>query len=397
MGVEKFAKKEVAALMQMAGRSTRATVGPIEGMINLGAGDPDFDQPEFINKAVYEAMKAGETHYSFTGEPDFKAAIAKYYKKYGVEIDPRTQVLITSGGSQAIFQAFAAILNPGDEIIVLDPAYTGYNTPIAYFGAKMVRAKQRKDRNGIFRPDFANIENAVTDRTKGILFCTPDNPTGTVWTKDELKKLADICVKHDIIAISDEIYTEFIWGDKKHETIIDMPGMWERTMVLMSFSKTFAWTGCRAGYIIAGPELMKVLAAVPVGICSVPVPFQKAAVKALEEGWDFVAKMREAYDRRIDYMVDRLNKIEGIKCPKPEGAFYLFPDISAYGMPSMKFAMEFFQKEKVRCAPGSSYGEMGEGHVRFALVRPVEDLEEVCDRLERFLKNLPPQAPPAVP
>lgn len=397
MGVEKFAKKEVAALMQMAGSSTRATVGPIEGMINLGAGDPDFDQPEFINKAVYEAMKAGETHYSFTGEPDFKAAIAKYYKKYGVEIDPRTQVLITSGGSQAIFQAFAAILNPGDEIIVLDPAYTGYNTPIAYFGAKMVRAKQRKDRNGIFRPDFANIENAVTDRTKGILFCTPDNPTGTVWTKDELKKLADICVKHDIIAISDEIYTEFIWGDKKHETIIDMPGMWERTMVLMSFSKTFAWTGCRAGYIIAGPELMKVLAAVPVGICSVPVPFQKAAVKALEEGWDFVAKMREAYDRRIDYMVDRLNKIEGIKCPKPEGAFYLFPDISAYGMPSMKFAMEFFQKEKVRCAPGSSYGEMGEGHVRFALVRPVEDLEEVCDRLERFLKNLPPQAPPAVP
>ena len=397
MGVEKFAKKEITALMRMAGSSTRASVGPIEGMINLGAGDPDFNQPELINKAVYEAMKAGETHYSFTGEPDFKAAIAKYYKKYGVEVDPKTQVLITSGGSQAIFQAFAAILDPGDEIIVLDPAYTGYNAPIAYFGAKMVRAKQRKDRKGLFRPDFTNIERAITEKTKGILFCTPDNPTGTVWTKEELKKLANICVKHDIVALSDEIYTEFIWGDKKHETIIDMPGMWDRTMVLMSFSKTFAWTGCRAGYIIAGPELMKLLAAVPVGICSVPVPFQKAAIEALENGWDFVAKMRDAYERRINYMVDRLNEIEGIKCTKPEGAFYLFPDISVFGIPSMKFAMDLFQKEKVRCAPGSAYGEMGEGHVRFALVRPIEDLEEVCDRLERFVKNLPPQAPPAVP
>jgi aminotransferase len=397
MGVEKFAKKEITALMRMAGSSTRASVGPIEGMINLGAGDPDFNQPELINKAVYEAMKAGETHYSFTGEPDFKAAIAKYYKKYGVEVDPKTQVLITSGGSQAIFQAFAAILDPGDEIVVLDPAYTGYNAPIAYFGAKMVRAKHRKDRKGLFRPDFTNIERAITEKTKGILFCTPDNPTGTVWTKDELKKLADICVKHDIVALSDEIYTEFIWGDKKHETIIDMPGMWDRTMVLMSFSKTFAWTGCRAGYIIAGPELMKLLAAVPVGICSVPVPFQKAAIEALENGWDFVAKMRDAYERRINYMVDRLNEIEGIKCTKPEGAFYLFPDISVFGIPSMKFAMDLFQKEKVRCASGSAYGEMGEGHVRFALVRPIEDLEEVCDRLERFVKNLPPQAPPAVP
>jgi aminotransferase len=397
MGVEKFAKKEVAALMSMAGSSTRASVGPIEGMINLGAGDPDFNQPEFINKAVYNAMVAGHTHYSFTGEPDFKEAIAKYYKKYGVEVDPKTQVLITSGGSQAIFQAFAAILDPGDELIIFDPAYTGYNTPIAYFGAKMVRAKQVKNKDGVFRPDWSNLEAVITDKTKAILFCTPDNPTGTVWTKDELKKLAEICVKHDIIAISDEIYTEFIWGGKQHNTIIDLPGMWERTMVLMSFSKTFAWTGCRAGYIIAGPELMKVLAAVPVGICSVPVPFQKAAITALEEGWGFVADMKAEYEKRIDYMTKRLNEIEGIKCTKPEGAFYLFPDISSFGMPSMKFAMEFFQQEQVRVAPGAAYGDMGEGHIRFALVRPIEDLEEVCARLERFVKNLPPQAPPAVP
>jgi len=376
MGVEKFAKKEVAALMKASGSLTRSSVGPIEGLINLGAGDPDFNQPEFINKAVYEAMKAGHTHYSFGGEPEFKEAIAEYYKKYGVTVDPKTQVLITSGGSQAIYQ--------------------GYNAPSAYFGAKMTRAKQTKDKKGIYRPNFGNIENAITPKTKALLFCNPDNPTGTVWTQKELEKLAEIAVEKDIVIIADEIYTEFVWNDK-HKTIIDLPGMWERTMVLMSFSKTFAWTGCRAGYIIAGPELMKTISAVPVGICSVPVPFQKAAVEALEKGWDFVAKMRDEYKKRIDFMVKRLNEIDGVKCPIPEGAFYLFPDVSSFGVPSMKFAMDFFQQKKVRCAPGTQYGENGEGNIRFALVKPVKELGEVCDRLEDYVKNLPPKAPPAVP
>ncbi len=389
MGVEKFAKKEVAALMKARGSLTRAAVGPIEGLINLGAGDPDFNQPEFINKAVYEAMKEGHTHYSFGGEPGFKEAIAEYYKKYGVSVDPKTQVLITSGGSQAIFQAFGSILNPGDEILILDPAYQGYNAPAAYFGAEMTRANQTKDKNGIFRPNFENIENAITPKTKALLFCNPDNPVGTVWTQKELEKLAEIAVKKDIVILADEIYTEFVWNDK-HKTIIDLPGMWERTMVLMSFSKTFAWTGCRAGYIIAGPELMKAISAVPVGICSMPVPFQKAAVAALDKGWDFVAEMRGEYKKRIDFMVKRLNEIDGVSCPMPEGAFYLFPDVSSFGVPSVKFSMDFFQQKKVRTAPGTQYGENGEGHIRFALVKPVDELAEVCDRFEDYVKNLSP-------
>jgi aminotransferase len=389
MGVERFAKKEVADLMKARGSLTRAAVGPMEGLINLGAGDPDFNQPEFINKAVYEAMKTGHTHYSFGGEPDFKEAIAEYYKKYGVTVDPKTQVLITSGGSQAIFQAFGAILNPGDEILIMDPAYQGYNAPAAYFGAEMTRANQTKDKNGIFRPNFGNIENAITPKTKALLFCNPDNPVGTVWTQRELEKLAEIAEKKDIVVLADEIYTEFVWSGK-HRTIIDLPGMWERTMVLMSFSKTFAWTGCRAGYIIAGPELIKAINAVPVGICSVPVPFQKAAVAALDKGWDFVAKMRGEYKKRIDFMVKRLNEIEGVSCPMPEGAFYLFPDVSSFGVPSMKLTMDFFQQKKVRTAPGTQYGENGEGHIRFALVKPVDELAEVCDRFEDYVKNLSP-------
>ena len=372
-----------------AGSARRVIPPPAPDMINLSAGDPDFNQPEFVNKAVYEAMKAGHTHYAIGGDPGVKAAIAEYYKKYGVSVDPKTQVVIESGGSQAIFRAFGTILNPGDEILIMDPAYQGYSRPTAYFGAKMTRAKLTKDEKGLFRPDLGNIEKAITDKTKAVLICNPDNPCGTVYTQKELEGVAELAVEKDIVVIADEIYTEFTWGEHRHRPIINLPGMRERTMVLMSFSKTFAWTGCRAGYIIAGPELAKLVKSVPTGITTMPVPFQKAGVVALEKGWDFVEEMRKTYEKRIKYMVPRLNEIEGVSCPYPEGAFYVFPDVSEVGVPSMKFVMEFFQKEKVRCAPGAQYGPTGDGHIRFALVRPIPKLEEACIRLERFVKSLP--------
>ena len=398
MSVERFAKKEIVPMLRArGGAGTRARIAPREGMINLGAGDPDFNQPEFINKAVYDAMKTGHTHYSFGGDPHFKEAIAEYYKKYGVTVDPRTQISIESGGSQAIFRAFGAILNLGDELLIMDPAYGGYTGPTAYFGATMTRAKMSKDKDGHFRPDMNNIRAAITDKTKALLICNPDNPCGSVYTQKELEGIAEISMEKNIIVISDEIYTEFTWGDYKHRPIINLPGMEERTLVLMSFSKTFAWTGCRAGYIIAGPQLMRVVNSVPTGICGVPVPFQKAGTLALKEGWEFVDMMRGEYKKRVEYMSKRLDEIEGISCLHPQGTFYVFPDISELGMPSAQFSQQLFAKENVRCASGSGYGENGEGHVRFALVRPVEQLKDACDRIERFVKGLPPVAPKAYP
>lgn len=385
MSVSRFAKKELLAMG--AGSATRASVGPIPGMINLGAGDPDFNQPEFIDKAVYDAMKAGHTHYEFAGVPEFKKAIADYYAKYGVKIDPNTQICIESGGSQAIFRSFGSILNSGDEILLMDPAYQGYTQPAAYFGAKMVKAPMTKDKNGLFRPNMENIRKAVSPKTKALLICNPDNPCGIVYTDKELKQIAELAVEKDFVVLSDEIYTEFVWKNK-FIPIIKYPGMEERTMALMSFSKTFAWTGCRAGYIIAGPELSKIVNGVPIGIIGMPVPFQYAAAKALKEGWDFVDTMRKEYKKRIEWMVPRLNEIEGIKCPYPEGAFYLFPDISALKVPAMKFCADFFQQEKVRSAAGTQYGPTGEGHFRLALVASMKDLEDVCNRLERFVKKL---------
>ena len=385
MSAERFARKEL--LNVGSGPASRRPLPPIPGLINLGSGDPDFNQPEFIADAVHRAMMEGYSHYVFGGDPEFKRAITDYYTKYGVDVDPGKQVLITSGGSQAIFQAFAAILNPGDELIVHNPAYHGYGQPTAYFGAKMVRADMTKDENGLFRPDLGNIEKAVTDRTKALIFCNPDNPVGCVYTRRELEAIAELAAERDFLILSDEIYTEFIWGGRRHVPVIDMPGMLERTMVLMSFSKTFAWTGCRAGFIIAGPELMGLIRKVPVGVCSVPVAFQRAGIEALERGWDFVEEMRKAFEKRIDYCVKRLKEIPEVRCPHPEGTFYIFPDISELGVPSDRFVEGLFKEEKLRTVKGTQFGPGGEGHIRLALVRPLKDLEEAMNRLERYLKK----------
>jgi len=383
--VDKFIKKELLAIGATSMTRTMPQLPP--DTVNLIAGDPDFNQPEFINKAVYDAMKEGHTHYAFGGDPEFKEAIATYYQKFGVEVDPKTQVQITSGGSQAIYRAFGTILDPGNEVIAMDPSYTGYDQPAKYFGGKLVRAKQAKDQKGTFRPDFTEIENAVNDNTKAVLICNPDNPAGTVWTKKELEKLAEIANDKDILVITDEIYTEYVWGDNKHSTMLDLPGMQERNIVLMSFSKTFAWTGCRAGFMISGPELMRHISNVPIGISGMPLPFQKAATKALKEGWGFVDEMRKEYRKRIDYMVPRLNKIEGVRCPYPEGTFYLFPEVKGLHIPGMKLVMDMVMKQRLLLAPGIMYGSNGEGHLRLALVKPIEVLEKAANRLEAYLKN----------
>ena len=242
-----------------------------------------------------------------------------------------------------------------------------------------------KDENGQFRPDISNIEEAVTDRTKALILCNPDNPTGCVYRKKEIENIAALAVEKDFIVIVDEIYTEFIWGGLKHVPIIGMKGMPDRTIVLMSFSKTFAWTGCRAGYIIAGPELSRLVRKVPVGVCSVPVAFQKAGTEALKRGWGFVEEMRRAFQKRVDFCVNRLNEVPGVQCPYPEGTFYLLPDISEIGFPSTRFEKGLFKEEKLQLRAGTQYGSKGEGHIRLALVRPMKQLEDAMERFERYV------------
>ena len=389
MSVASLLKKELAvsARARRPSAGTRVRFTPPPGYISLGAGDPDFNQPTWIADAVYKAILDGHTHYSFGGEPSFKEAIADYYNKYGTDIKPN-QVLITSGGSQGIYQAFAALLNPEDEVILFDPTYGGYRSTIGYFGGKIVRSPMLKTDEGYFRPDLEALKETITDKTKALMVCNPDNPTGCVFTKEELSGIADLAKDHDFAVIADEIYTEFVWGGRKHFPIISLPDMADRTIILASFSKMLAWTGCRAGFIISGPNLTPNVGRVPLGICSMPVPFQKAATLALKEGEDFIKYMRDRYEERIDYCSKRLDEMPGIKCVKPEATFYVFPDISGTGLNSREFAANLAKEESMRITAGVGYGPKAEGHERIALIKPIDVLKDAMDRMERFATKI---------
>jgi len=368
--------------------ATRTPIPMGKDIINLGAGDPDFNQPKIVSEKIAEAIEKGYTHYMFQGLPEFKEAVAEYYSKYGVKIDPESQVIPTSGGGPAIFHILAALINPGDEVIIFNPTYQGYINPIKYFGGVIVRANMKKNGEGRFRPDIKHLEEIITEKTKLMIICNPDNPTGCVFNQEELNRIAELSIKHDFLILSDEIYNEFIWGDKRHIAIISLKGMMKRTIVAMSFSKTFAWTGLRLGYIITSPELAELISRVPIGINPAPIPIQYAGAYMLREGWEFNKMMRREYEKRIEYCVKRLNEIPGIKCPHPEATFYLFPEISETKLNSNEYARKLMEEVKVRVIAGSTFGSMGEGHIRLALVTSMEKLVEAMDRIEKFHKKI---------
>lgn len=369
--------------------ATQTATEALPDLIDLGSGDPDFNQPTNIINSVTKAMEEGYTHYCFAGDPDYRKAIAQYYKKYrGVEVDPIDHVNISAGGSQGIFQALGAIVNSGDEVIIFDPTYTGYRSPIQFLGGKIVRAAMRKDSKGYFQMNLDKLKDAISSKTKILIVCNPDNPTGHNFTERELEAISQLAIDHDFLILSDEIYDQFVWGDKEFFPIISLDGMWERTIVVMSLSKTFAWTGCRAGYTIANPELTKLIRRVPVGSQPVPTPFQKAAAEALNNTWDFVEEMRSEYRKRIEYCVKRLNEIPNVSCLPPEATFYLFPDISSTGLSSKKFETLLKEMKRVQVRSGTNYGEMGEGHVRIPLVHPMNILKEAMNRIDSFVNNI---------
>ena len=396
MSIERLVKKEIRG--QMRRSATRQAYVLPEDSISLAAGDPNFLLPDYIAQAVYDAIKNGCTHYCFGGDPELRPAIINYYKKFGYEAE-NGQVIITGGGSQSLSQAYAAVLNSGDEGISLDPAYGGGRGPLRYFGAKAVLAAMKKV-DGQFRIDLETIKDAISDKTKTLYLDNPGNPSGAVFTKDELKGVADLACDHDFIVISDETYPEFIWGDNKHEAIISYPGMEDRTLVCMSMTKMFSWAGMRTGWIIAGPELAPYVSRAIGGAVSWPI--QVGAVKALNEGQEYMQAIRKEYEERIDYGVKRLNEMPGITCKKPEGAFYLFPDVSGTSLSDVDFVMKLAQEEHVRAVSGSNYGEgAASGHVRFSMIRPLStqtmpswfehkpelSFEVAMDRIERFVKR----------
>ena len=353
------------------------------------SGDPDFEAPPHVKEAAIKAIQEGGlyTHYAPAEVSDeFREAVVKYYSKYGVKYEP-SQVNPTAGSGTALNVVIASFLKPGDECLAFDPTFgTHFRTPPS-FGAKVGFIPLNK---GFYHmdPDPDELRKRVTDKTRMIIICNPNNPAGTVYTKEELSAIAEVAREKDIIILADEIYNEFIYDGRKHFAISSLDGMKERTIVVMSFSKTFAMTGWRLGYYILPEELAPKMTRLPVG--AVPATFViKAGTAALTGPFDPIKRMCEEYDKRRRFFVKRMNEIKGFSCHMFEGAFYAYPDIKGLGVPSAKFVEELADKENVRISDGSNFGpEVAKGHLRIPLVKPIEVLETIASRMEHLAKTL---------
>lgn len=358
----------------------------LEDGISLSVGEPDFPTPWHICEASIEAMKKGITSYTPTaGFPELREAVARHLEKlYGIKYDPGTEIVITVGSSQAMDLAFRTILNPGDEVIMPDPYYVCYPSCIVLAHGIPVTVPTRADNDFKLEPD--QIEASITPKTKVILFGYPANPTGTELNREEYAGIARVVEKHDLLVISDEIYSRQTYG-MKHTCFPTLPGMKERTILLDGFSKAYAMTGWRLGYAAGPADIMAAISKVHQHTMLSPSSMaQMAALEALNNGEDDVQRMLAEYERRRKVIIHGLNNI-GLKCHEPKGAFYAFPSIKITGMTSDEFTENLLKEEKVIVMPGSLFGRLGEGHVRCCYATSLSDIEEALRRMARFVKR----------
>ncbi|MEM3696077.1 MAG: pyridoxal phosphate-dependent aminotransferase [Candidatus Bathyarchaeia archaeon] len=358
-------------------------------VINLSVGEPDFAPPKHALDAGWQAMKEGKTHYTPTnGIPELREALArKAYQDYGLQYDSNAEILVTVGGTEAISLAVAGLVNPGDEVLIPNPGFVCYEPSVLLAGGVPVYVPLREENS--FKPSVEDVISRITKRSRVMILNYPNNPTGAVLSHDEAATLAKIAVEHDLLVISDEVYEKIVYDDAKHSCFAAFPGMRERTLVINSFSKTYAMTGLRVGYIYGPKELIFFLWLVhQYTVACVDSLAQHIALAALKGSQDFVKNMVQEFDRRRQLVHKRLMEIEGFNCSLPKGAFYVFPNIKAFGMSSEEFA-EFLVKEAgVVTVPGSAFGVHGEGHIRISYAAAYEKLEEALNRIERAVKKI---------
>jgi aminotransferase len=358
----------------------------MEDVISLGVGEPDFDTPERIVAAGVRSLHAGRTHYTSNyGTIELRRALATHLEnRYGVAYDPATELLITVGASEAVDLALRATCDPGDEVILHEPSYVAYEPAIIFAGGVVRHVATRLEDD--FALDPAAVEAAITPRTKALFLGYPCNPTGAVLPDDVQDRLADIARRHDLLVYSDEIYDRLAYGSYRHRAFSSLPGMRDRTILMGGFSKAYAMTGWRVGYMAAPAAILEGVVKVhQYGIMSAPTIAQDAALEAIVGGEADVARMLAEYDRRRRLIVDGLNAI-GLRTFEPRGAFYAFPEVTtATGLSSEDFAQGLLQEERVAVIPGSAFGPSGEGHVRACYATSYEQLEEALTRIGRFV------------
>lgn len=384
----KLIAKQVAGIPRSGIREFFDLVVGRSDIISLGVGEPDFVTPWNIREAAIYALERGHTTYTSNyGLESLRGKIAEYVENFfHVSYNPKNEILVTVGVSEAIDLALRALLNPGDEVLYHEPCYVSYapSVEMAHGTAKSV-VTTKED---LFAINPAALEAAITPRTKILMLNFPTNPTGAVAPVETLEAIARICVKHNLIVLTDEIYSELRYDGIPHTSIASMPGMKERTLLLHGFSKAFAMTGFRLGYA-CGPEplisaMMKIH---QYGILCAPITSQEAAIEALENGTPAMLQMRESYRTRRDYIVKRMNDM-GLDCHMPGGAFYIFPSVARFGLSSTEFAKRLLMGYQVAAVPGTAFGKAGEGYLRCCYATAFEQIREACDRMERFTEDL---------
>ncbi len=358
----------------------------MENVISLGIGEPDFDTPEPIIQAGIEALQRGETHYSSnSGLMELRRAIADHLDEmYDQTYNPASEILVTVGVSEALYLALAATLDPGDECIVPEPCFVSYAPEVTFAGAKPVVVPARVEND--FQVTAEEIAEAITPRTKALLIGYPNNPTGAVMSRERLNEIAAVAKQHDLLVISDEIYDRLVY-DTEHVCFPSLPGMYSRTILLQGFSKAYAMTGWRIGYIAAPAEILGQLRKVhQYTIMCAPSVSQYAALAALQQGEPFVQEMVAEYDRRRRLIVDGLNDL-GLDCFEPQGAFYAFPSVQITGMDDTEFAETLLHEERVAVVPGGAFGDAGKGYVRCSYATAYEKIEEALERLQQFVRR----------
>ena len=359
----------------------------MDGVISLGVGEPDFITSWSVREAAITSLEQGYTSYTANaGLIELRREISKYIANLcDVEYSPEHEIIVTVGASQAIDIAFRAIIDPGDEVIVVNPSFVAYEPLVSLAGGVPVSISTKKE-NG-FKLTAEELEAAITPKTKAVLICSPNNPTGTQLVEDDLKALSEVIVKHDLLLVSDEIYAELSY-DEPFMSMAAFPGMRERTIMINGFSKGFAMTGWRLGFLCAPAELAEAMLKIHqyAMMCASSMS-QHAALEALLHGMDDVVEMRGSYRARRNYIVNSFNEL-GLDCHLPGGAFYAFPSIERTGLTSEQFAERLLMEERVAVVPGSVFGESGEGHVRASYATSLEQLKEAVRRIDNFLKKL---------
>ncbi len=359
----------------------------MDDVVSLGVGEPDFVTPWHIREVGINSLEKGKTHYtSNAGIKELRVELSKYMKRrFNVEYDPLSEIIVTVGGSEAIDLFIRTVVNPGDEVLVPEPSFVCYKPIVGFAGGVAVPIETKVENE--FRLTAKELKEAITPKTKVLILPYPNNPTGGIMTRKDLEEIAEVLRGTDILVLSDEIYAELTY-EGQHVSIAEIDGMYERTVVVSGFSKCYAMTGWRLGYACGNKDIIKMMTKVhQFAIMSAPTLAQHAAIEALRNGDDDIAVMREEYDRRRRVIVKGFNNM-GLTCFEPKGAFYAFPCIKSTGLSSEEFCEKLLMAEKVAVVPGNAFGASGEGFIRCSYAYSVEDIGRALKAIERFIKKV---------